>query len=533
MIFSSGSGAITFDASGQVTSVAHRDRPQLSYLSGLTVGTLSVAGRRLPLEPPETSADLDEVEFAYSCPGALRLVVRHTFAAGWGVRLALSSLADRPQLVDRVELALRCDPGCVAWAAAMGDTGAYAVARADGTSPLLGGQLRLGALERVTGTGLELGGIELQPGGRYVVQLKWDWYDSPRSFGLRQPPESPSSLFVFTGESVQLDVTDDVAVVAPADVAASQVGGRLELTSELPGRYPFELRSARGTTRFELEWVAPVQDQLAQRAVEALARPRSASGVVKLAGVADALVVQHLLGSAGLADPEDAAEALDLFTARLRGTGGLSSLETAYLCREYDRNGDLDLLAEARDAVLAHASSAPGLGMAATQLCLGLIVSGQPVSPVLDHLVQLVHRLDEADVPLPGAAGASAGAAALELVTVTSAGPGASGFTPGPVEVSLGVTSLGLQLGGGMCGEAVSPLPVAQLSHLIAVLQLLPDGVSAQHQTIWGCSAHALAARSVPALLARLQTTPNNSALADLHGIAEAHAWLVLALQDG
>jgi hypothetical protein len=62
---------------------------------------------------------------------------------------------------------------------------------------------------------------------------------------------------------------------------------------------------------------------------------------------------------------------------------------------------------------------------------------------------------------------------------------------------------------------------VADLSHLVTVFQLLPDGLSAQLERRWGCSAHELARRATPELLARLERQP----------IGDAHAWLVLALQ--
>jgi hypothetical protein len=67
----------------------------------------------------------------------------------------------------------------------------------------------------------------------------------------------------------------------------------------------------------------------------------------------------------------------------------------------------------------------------------------------------------------------------------------------------------------------VHPLPVAVLSHLVTVFQLLPDGLSARLGPVWGCSAHELARRAVPELLARLEGQP----------VDDAHAWLLLALQ--
>jgi hypothetical protein len=64
---------------------------------------------------------------------------------------------------------------------------------------------------------------------------------------------------------------------------------------------------------------------------------------------------------------------------------------------------------------------------------------------------------------------------------------------------------------------------VAELSHLIAVFQLLPEPLSLRLRTAWGCSAGTLARRATPELLARLEGEP----------ISDAHAWLVLAQRAG
>lgn len=501
--------------------MVHADQPDLNYLSGATVTNLRVDGRPVGRVPPEVLADVDEVEFVYTYPGVLRLVVRHTFAAGWGIRMVFMSLSATPQTVDEAEFLLRPQGGCVAWALAAGVRAMYSIAPATGTGAVLGGLLRLGSVERATDAGLELARFELEPQARYVVQTQWDWYATPRTFGQLGYPETPSSLCLFSGEAVQLEVDDDVAVLAPSDLETSQREGRLDVLSDISGTYPMELRSARGTTTFDLQWVEPVEELLRSLTDQALSGPRAASGVIKLAGVADALIVQHALALARIDDPDEAADALDLFTARLGGADPLSPLETAYLCREYDRNGDLDQLQLAADAVLCQSSIVPGLGIAATQLCVGLMVSGHPVGPVMSHLLQLIVGLEAGDEQLPSAAALSPAAAALELIAVTSAGPGASGAIKSTIEVAPRIAALGLHLGAGLKGRAISPLPVADLSHLIAVFGLLPDGLSAQLEDIWGCSAHALASRARPELVARLAGLP----------IGDAHAWLVLALQ--
>jgi len=212
MIFRSGPGQITCAESGRVTSVRHESRPGLNYLVGAELGPLQVDGQVLDPVEPEVMADVDEVEFSFTYPGRLKVVVRHTFAAGWGVRAAFSNLAATRSVISRAALSLEPRDGCVAWSLAMGVSGAYSISPADGAGPLLGGLLRLGSIERASPNGLELGRIDLDPGARYVLQLQWDWYATPEAFGRDRHPEVPRSTYLIEGDYVQLAVDEDVAV---------------------------------------------------------------------------------------------------------------------------------------------------------------------------------------------------------------------------------------------------------------------------------------------------------------------------------
>jgi hypothetical protein len=422
MIFAAGPARVTCDRSGQVTSVRHQRSGDLSYLAGAGLGALQVDGAFLDLPDPEVLADVDEVEFVYTFPERLRVVVRHSFSAGWGMRLAFSSLSTDEVRVDWAELILRPGTGCVAWALTLGATAAYSVSAASGTGPLLGARLRLGSVDRATERGVELTSFSLRPGARYVVQLDWDWYARPRDFTADRLGDAPSALFMTTGEAVQFRVDEDVAVVEPAGVEVERLQDRIDAVSPHPGVYPFELRSARGTTVFDLHWVDSVAATLARLVPDALSGPRTAAGVTKLGSVAEALLVQHALAVGDVDDLDVAGEALDLFTARLGEPDRLTTLEAAYLCREFDRTGDADLLTAATEALLATDRPSPGLGLAATQLCLGLIVSGRTVQPVLAHLSRMVaaeivpgQRYHQWDV--------SRQSAALELVAVTRGSP--------------------------------------------------------------------------------------------------------------
>lgn len=520
MIFDSGPARITCDRAGWVRSVRHQDRTGVGYLEGAAIGTIVVDGEVLVPPEPEVLADVDEVEFVYTYPGRLRLVVRHTFAAGWGLRFAFSSLGSVAQQVERVELRFEPDPQSVGWALTLGMTSRYAVAPANGVGPVLGGVLRRGSVVSASATGLELSPFEVRPDGRFVVQLQWDWYPTPLAFASERYGEAPSALFVTTGEVVQVRVDPDVAVVVPPALGSTQFEDQLDLVAQTSGRFSVELRSARGTTAFDVEWVDPVGEVLIDLAPGLVAQPRTAAGVVKLSSVAQALLVQHAVARNRIDDLDAASEALDLFTARLGGSEPVGSLAAAYLCREFDRLGEIDLLTVAAEAVLAQHAPSPGLGLAATQLCLSLIVCGQPVTAVLRHLSQLVDEM--APTPVEDVAIAvERQAAALELIAVTYAGPGADGAIHGAIDVVPRIAALGLHLGGGLKGRPVRPLPVAELSHLITVLQLLPDGVSSRLDRSWGRSAHALARAGIPALLARLEGEP----------VTDAHAWLVLGLQ--
>ena len=519
MIFTAGPAQVTCDRSGKVTSVRHRGFGDLSYVTGAGVGALQVDGAFLDVPDPEVLADVDEVEFVYTFPGRLRVVVRHSFSAGWGLRLAFSNLSGDVLQIDWAELALRSGAGVVAWALTLGASAAYSVSAASGTGPLLGARLRLGSVHRATERGLELSSFTLRPDGRYVVQLDWDWYAHPRDFTAARLSDAPSALFVTTGEAVQFRVDEDVAVVEPAGVEVERRQDRIDVVSHYAGTYPFELRSARGTTAFDLHWVDPVATTLAGLVPGALSGTRTAAGVAKLGGVAQALLVQHALAVGDVDDPDVAAEALDLFTARLGEPDTLTALEAAYLCREFDRTGDADLLTAATEALLATDEPSPGTGLAATQLCLGLILSGRPVHPVLAHLSRLVAEMDPDQAYAEWSV--SRQSAALELVAVTHAGPGAAGVPASLPDLAPRIAGLGLHLGAGLRGRAVSPLPTDQLSHLITVFQLLPEGLSGDLRRRWGHSPQTLARLAAPELLARLEGV----------SVGDAHAWLLLAPQ--
>ncbi|WP_091413991.1 hypothetical protein [Friedmanniella luteola] len=497
LTFPCGAAEVAVGPDGTVTATLPGAAPTLLVTGGLLVHAAD--GRPLLPGPPEVRADEDEVELAWST-GALTLVVRHTFAVGWGLRVALS--AGGEQAIDLRDplLTWRTPDDRPAWALAAGAAGSYAVLPADGAGPLLGGVLRSGALPAVDPAGLHLGPVRLAAGARYVVQWQWDLHPGPRGLSRGRHPQVPRRLDLAVDEVVVVEATEDEALVLPDGLEAEHARGQVELSGVQPGRYPVELRAARGTTAYELRVGPPLETLLADRALVALEQPRTAAGIVRLADGDAALAVQRALAAAVLPDTELAEEALDLHTARLPDGDALDPRTVGYLCGEHTRTGDPALLERAERAVLVAASPEPGLGLAATQLCLALLLAGRPVAPVLQHLAGLAAAADRRASAAPLVAQASL----LELEVVTTARRGPADGAAGSVRVRERVAALGGWLGAGLTGRAVRPLPVDQLAHLCAVLALLPEPAAAVHRTRWGCTAHVLAAGGRVSVLERV-----------------------------
>lgn len=464
----------------------------------VTGGLLVRVGDGAPVlpGPPEVRSDADEVELVWA-GDHLAVIIRHTFAAGWGLRVALSNPGNETTRLDDALLSWQVPDGYPAWALAAGAVGSYAVLPPTGTGPLLGGVLRMGALPAVDAAGLHLGPVVLPPGGRYVVQWQWDVHPGPRSLGRGRHLEVPRRLNVEVGEVVTVDADEDEALVLAAGLESERTRGRLELSAGTPGRYPVEVRSARGTVGYELRVAASLEEVLALRAFAALEQPRTAAGVVRLADIDAALAVQHALATAALSDAELAEEALDLFTARLP-EDGLDARTVGYLGGEHARTAEPGLLERATRTVLAAGAPQPALGLAATRLSLALLLAGEPVAPVLAHLAGLAAAADRE----PFAAPLSVQAALLELeiVTTTRGEPA----HPGPDRVAARVAALGGWLGAGLTGRSVRPLPLDRLAHLSAVLALLPEPAAALHRGRWGCTAHELARRGRAEVLDRI-----------------------------
>jgi hypothetical protein len=295
--------------------------------------------------------------------------------------------------------------------------------------------------------------------------------------------------------------------------------GQVELRPFEAGSYDVELRSARGVTSYTLRAAHTLERVLKRAATAVLELPRTTSGVVRLPDVDAALAVQRALALSLVEDVVSAEEALDLYAVRMPEDPPADPRVIGFLCGEHSRSLDPEPLYQAGRAVLRSWEPSPGLGMAATEVCLARVLAGEPIAPLLDHLVGLAGEVD-----LPAAAAPlrdQASRLELEIVTMTRAST--EGGSRSSRAVTERVASLGGWLGGGLKGRAVSPLPVDELAHLAAVLALLPESVSAQLRPHWGCTAHELARRGQAEVLCRLGP--------DAAG--PAFSWLLLGTRPG
>ena len=520
--FPCGPGWVDLAADGTVTGVRHDDQPGSGYVLAAAEVVVHRGGQPVTWSAPVVGADADEVEVVREGQG-LRLVVRHSFVAGWGLRVALSNPGLTEEVLDDVLISWRVPEDRPGWAVAAGAVGSTAVFPADGTGPVLGGVLRRGEVARVDEQGLHLGRIVLAPGGRYVEQWHFDFAPTPADLDRGQDPAVPRRLDLVLGEAVTVPTTEDVALVVDPGLHVDTVQGGTELTAVNDGAFAVELRSARGSVAYQVRVAEPVEQVLAQVAAVALDQPRTGSGTIRLAGVEAALVVHFALGRGLVADDYAAEDALDLFAARLPDDDERDPLTVAFLCLDHVRSADPEPLDRASRAVLASREPAPGLGLAATQLSLARVLAGQSVAPVLEHLVALSRTA--ALEPAAGPRSAQAALLELEVVTMTRPDvvqPGApESWAPGSALTRA--AALGGWLGGGLRGWAVPRVPVADLAHLSAVLALLPEPVSAELSRRWGCSAYELARRGRTEVLTRLTSLVPGP----------EHAWLVLGSRPG
>jgi hypothetical protein len=209
-------------------------------------------------------------------------------------------------------------------------------------------------------------------------------------------------------------------------------------------------------------------------------------------------------------DPDGFDDALTLFGSRLEPDAVTDGRAVAFLCGEFDRLGEQDLLERAMAALQQLSDPVPGLGVAAAQVCVARLSLGWGIEPVIRHLTALT-AAGAADTDV------AATAVALELQLV-----GAPRF--GAVEgaeqqlVEAWSTRIGASLGAGLSGHPVRPLPLDSQAYLATVLRLLPEPLVSSVRPDWGCRPHDVARRAEAEVLARLGRHPPRA----------AHSWLIM-----
>ena len=493
-------GEVVLGADGYIGSVAARPGGP-PYLVGGGHVRAAIAGRQIDWTATAVTVDVDEIELRGHLAHGVNVTLRHSFAAGWGVRLVLANDASAPIALEP-RMRWVPSPGCSAWALPAGATGAYAVMAPDGAGPVLGGELTRGCFARVDAEWLEVGPIELPALGRYVLQWQWDWYPTPAEFERGRFPSVPHQLVLRAGETARITAGDDEALVAHG-VDLARVGGEWELTSSSSDRVPVQLSSARGVTAYDLTWVSSTEEVLAELGASLVPG--------RLADVDAALAVQHVLVRSGTGDPEAAEDALDRFTGRLLNAApAIDSREIGYLSAEFERTAEAEAMDAATAGLLSMSKPSPGVGLAATLLCVAGMVAGRPVEDVLAHLAGL------AATPVSGS-GLADLAVRLELLAV---GPGrdSSADPSFRAEVDALLDRIGPKLGAGLRRRPVRPLPVDDLAYLSVVLGLLPEAVGAPIRPAWWMSPHALARTTEAEVIASLADEPPRA----------AYGWLVL-----
>jgi hypothetical protein len=500
---------ITIQPDGEITAVVHDADPGVSYLDSGGRFDVIRSGQPVQWPPPSMAADRDEVELTFERDG-LRLVIRHSFVAGWGIRIACTNLGGQPMRIDQAMLGWRPAADHPAWALCAGATGSYAVQPASGRGPILGGVLTQGSFDSVGPDRLALASIELVPGGRYVLQWQWDWYADQRVFDRGRHPGVPRWPAYTVGEVASLTSDEDEALILPAGVRADVGDGQTELSAGAAGSYRVEIRGIRGVTRYDVAWADPLDQVVAGAAAHALGGPVTPAGVVRLEGVHTALACQYALARSAIDDREAVEDALDLFAARFDEETP-DPFALAFWVGESERTGDTDLLDRAESA-LGQSVISPGLGLVATRLALAMVLRGRAVEGVVHRLRQLTaaRQLRPGD---PAADPLSVRAARLELALVGRPRDATGQEGEAAAGIADQVAGLGAWLGAGLTGRSVRELSIPTQAQLAATLSLTDQSLSTGVRRSWGCSAHELGRRTAVQVLSRLGHGPAGPAL--------------------
>ena len=427
--------------------------------------------------------------------------LRHTFTGGWRTRIACTNLAST-EWTGSLDLILAPGEAFRSWGMSLAQESTYAILPWSAELPILAARSVHTPIGAVGAGGLQLGPIVVAPGERFVAA--WDWWSTQHPSGLadRLPADAPRRLTVEVGDEIWLPADPDTAVVAPPDVDATDDHRHRALSATEPGHRRVEVRSARGSTVLDLSWVPSPSDFLAAAAERALDERPGPNGVVRLPDLATALVVQRAVRTAGFSAAAEAADALDLFTARMVDTTDEAALSVIFLSGEYDRTGDPDQLAEAIRRLAAATAVTPGLGSATVRAGLAAVATGRrPMLPAVRPTA--AEDSSFSDV-----------AAALELRLAVASPPQL--LTDRQINSLL--YRVGVEVGAGLPGRGSSHLPLDDLGHCLAVLHLIPDSLYPLWSSWFVGPVPELADALALELVDRLEGTP----------VALAHAWLAV-----
>ncbi len=511
------------------------DRARQTPILETGAGPVRVAGLNYRWSDPAITIDSDEIEISYRLLPAtgLRLTVRNTLAQVWTQRYIFENTTGESIDVEHAIQTFHAGPDCVAWLLGAGTAAALSVHPLSYGGPLLGARLQWGAVLTRQGQlagqeQLDCGPFRLAGGARYIVQWRWERYLNPAAFARADPDWLPQDIVLVQGEPCWLSCPD-AALVLPGGLRVAEAGGSSELSPESGvGCFPIEVRDVRGTARIELCWAPDLNQVMLPVAKAAQAGSRSRAGIAKLADAAAGLVVQRTLAESLMTDPEETADALDLLTDRVRrsdpslAAGAGAGFGLLYLCGEYARTGEQDLLTDAM-CIFTGMPLQPGIGLAAARLCLAMIAGGSDPMPVLAHIDRLAEdcRGDQ------GQSDPCRDGILTELRLVARVRP----RTPGgmndasgqdPVGMLGSVVKVGTQLGAGLHGARLPKLPLVQQAYLAAVLQATPDRINADLDRLWGMSAGSVATRVQRKLLVQL------SAQGPLSDATAVLGWLAL-----
>jgi hypothetical protein len=506
--------AVDVDDSAELIAVRSAQGPEVAYLRRFGVDFVRLDRRPVRWTACRAVVDDDETEQTWTAEGAVQVSVRHSFEAGWRTRLALTNLAPAAWTAV-VGLAMEAGPACRTWLLSSSAESTLAVVPTRIDAAILTGRAVGAPLSEAAGPALEVGPVSLEPDERFVAAWSWRGERRTPKVAERLPAELPRWPTVEVGGEIWVPADADTAVVAPGGIAVIEESDRRVLSSAEPGRHRVELRSARGSSQLDLAWVRPLPDFLGLAAERLLAVPPDKTGIVRLADLAAALVVQRAAHAAGFPAAVAASEALDLFTARFatlvdpQAPEPSSPWAAIYLIGEYDRLGDADLLADAERRLAATSEPQPGLGLATLRSRLANVVAGRPAQ---GSVAGPLRNQDPTQDPAHDSINDVATALELRLAIA-----GSRDHAEDPL-VSGWLYRVGVELAAGLPARAPAGLSDAELGHCLAVLHVVPETWQQWWSTHFGGSLSELVQARTLDLVDRLDTAP----------VSSAHAWLTL-----